>query len=144
MEFFYVGVYYHIKKEIDEAHKYYLMAIEHNFVYAMRDLGDLYYRLDDNITIRYYIMAAEHGYNCQRMIDIMLKKLFNGTEHISTELLELICTTSIFDRDDTPNYLKLLRSTYRIKIDLFEIHFKYQPGAEGIVNRKRKFSQENE
>lgn len=135
-----LAVLYEKGKDVENAIKYYLMAIEHGSVEAMRSLAVLYYQRNKKQEgIKYYIMAVEHGDDSQWMLKELLKELFNNNEHISNELLELIYNTPIFDSDDTPNYLKLLRSTYRTKIDQIELHFKYQPGAEGMWEAKKNF-----
>uniref|UniRef100_A0A6C0H5C5 RING-type domain-containing protein n=1 Tax=viral metagenome TaxID=1070528 RepID=A0A6C0H5C5_9ZZZZ len=63
----FIGIYYrHVKKDNENAKKYYLMAIEKGNAYGMNNLGYLYYDMEKDYenAKKYYLMAVEKGNDC--------------------------------------------------------------------------------
>ncbi len=57
----------------------------------------------------------------------------------SNETIEIISNLDLTLFEKEPYSIKLIQSLYKSKINLFDAHFKYQPGVEGMNEAKKKF-----
>ena len=120
----------------------YTKAAEKGCNTAMNKLGDMYYY--GHGVDKDYTKAIELYYKGDELTKYvnMLLVLAKDDDLTSNcyEILSKIDLNKINDIDeDKLNILKIIKRLYRSKIDLLELHFKYQPNASGYTEAKEDF-----
>lgn len=132
--------YYRDQKDYDNMIKYYLMAIKNGCIESAINLANYYEEKEDYFnTIKFYIIALKMGnYN----------HINNIRSLIRNDRLEICCYIEMIEQLDYELYKKvvgnntgliLLYKTYRSKIDMIELPFKYSPDNEGFIQAKGDF-----
>lgn len=82
--------------------------------------------------VKYY----RRGNNVKCLIRC-INQLLNNQDEIPNDLFQFILTHDF--GDNVSNNIKIIQSLYKTKIDTIELHFKYQPGADGMAEAKQDF-----
>ena len=67
-----------------------------------------------------------------------IKKIMKNSK-IEDNILQIILNLDLTQFDNVPIYLKLLQNSYKIQIDIIDLHYKYSPGNDGAILAKKDY-----
>lgn len=124
-----------VKQDNKKAKELYERAIEKGNAFAMSNLAYMY-RYGEGVeqncdkAMELYYKAKNYS-SC---VALLIKNINNNK--ITTLQIEYLLK---LDVNSLPNTLKLIQTLYKSKIELLELHFKYQPGEKGFLEAKKDF-----
>lgn len=135
---------YFVKYDKLEAEKYFQKSIEEGNKDGAIELHNLYMSLTyctiDNILYLYKYINILGETRIVQLIDKYFQKA-SSMENITGDLINVLCDIDLTKANKAPVYIQLLQKSYKSKLDLLEIHFKYAPTSEGYNEAKKNFMQ---
>lgn len=137
-----LGDYYYSAGDMENAIRYYSLAVENGNDIAVRNMGVYYQDLEDwdNMLV-YYLKSIKKKDKIAiyYLKNIIRSDKLNFKHYIKMiEELDYDIYSEVFQDNQG---LLLLYKTYKSKIDMIELPFKYSPDNEGFIEAKEDFVQ---